>query len=57
MVSIANYYNKSKFNFGLGLGFAVNITTLITADISYRFIIDTEVKMKNDIIMALRFNF
>lgn len=57
MVSIANYYNKSKFNFGLGLGFAVNITTLITADIGYRILLDTDIKLKHDIIMALRFNF
>ena len=57
MVSIANYYNKSKFNFGLGLGFAVNITTLITADIGYRILLDTDINTKHDIIMALRFNF
>lgn len=57
MVNIANYYNKSKFNFGLGLGFAVNITTLITADIGYRILLDTDIKLKHDIIMALRFNF
>ena len=57
MVSIANYYNKSKFNIGFGLGYALNITTFITVDIGYRFLIDSEVKMKNDLIAALRFNF
>lgn len=57
MVNIANYYNKSKFNFGLGLGFTINITTLITADIGYRILLDTDIKLKHDIIMALRFNF
>lgn len=57
MVSIANYYNKSQFNIGFGLGFALNITTFVTVDVGYRFLIDTEVKMKNDFIAAMRLNF
>ena len=56
-VGIENYYNKSKFNIGFGLGYGLNITTFITIDISYRFLIDTETKIKNDLIAALRLNF
>lgn len=57
MINIANYYNKTKFIYGFAFGFAVNITTLIAVDIGYRFLLDTEIKMKHDIIAALRLNF
>ena len=57
MISIANYYNKSKFNIGFGLGFALNITTFVTIDFGYRFLLDSQTKMKHDFIAAMRLNF
>ena len=57
MITIANYYNETKFIYGIGLGFAVNITTLITIDTSYRLLLDTKTAIKNDVIIALRLNF
>ena len=56
-IGVENYYNKSKFNIGFGLGYGINITTFIAIDISYRFLVDTETKIKNDLIAALRLNF
>lgn len=56
-VVIENYYTKSKFNIGFGLGYGINITTFITIDIGYRFLVDTETKIKNDLTVALRLNF
>lgn len=57
MITIANYYNESKFIYGIGLGFAINITTLITFDVGYRLLLDTKFAIKNDMIIALRLNF
>lgn len=57
MITIANYYNQTKLIYGLGLGFGINITTLITLDFGYRLLFDSKAEIKNDIIIALRLNF
>lgn len=57
MVSISNVHDKAKFNFGFGLGFGLNITTFIMLDVGYRMLINTDIKIRNDIIAALRLNF
>lgn len=57
MIIIANYYNQTKLIYGLGLGFGINITTLITLDFGYRLLFDSKAEIKNDIIIALRLNF
>lgn len=57
MISISNLNEKAKFNFGFGFGFGLNITTFIMIDIGYRILINTDIKVKHDIIAALRLNF
>ncbi len=57
MITISNLQDKAKFNFGFGLGFGLNITTFIMIDIGYRILINTDTKIKHDIIAALRLNF
>ncbi|WP_300368023.1 tia invasion determinant [Brachyspira sp.] len=51
------YYNKVQFLYGLGVGVAFHITSLISLDLSYRLTFTTELQSNHDIIASLRLNF